>query len=70
MARLNDTESLVRQGIRDEDFELAPQNGSSGIGPGRTCSAERATSGRNGGRFKKETNAGAEGLACAVEALR
>lgn len=70
MGRLNDTEALVKGGIRDEDFEAAPQNASSGIGLGKPCSAERATSGRNSGHFRKETNAGVESLAHAVEVLR
>lgn len=68
MTRLNDTEALVRQGLRrDARAECAPLNSDSGIGEGPARTVEQCVSGPTPGRFRRETGAGSESLASAVE---
>lgn len=59
--RLNDTEALVRQGLRPAELCTADEPAKPAHG-----SADRAVSGPSPGRFRRETGAGAEGLASAV----
>ena len=59
-ARLNDTEALVRQGMRPAELCIAGEAPKPALG-----SADRAVAGVSS-RFKRETGAGSESLAAAV----
>ena len=60
MSRLNDTEALVRQGLRPAELCTADEGPKAALG-----SADRAVAGVSS-RFKRETGAGHESLASAV----
>lgn len=61
--RLSDTEALVRRGINPPGPKLAPFGGNLG----HECGADNAVGqGRNSGHYRRETNAGGEGLTNAV----
>lgn len=62
MARLNDTEALVRQGIKSAEFITADEPAHPALG-----SADRAVSGHRPGRFRRETGAGSESLSTAMK---
>lgn len=57
MARLNDIEALVRQGIKPAEFKTADESAHPAHG-----SADRAVAGPRPGRFRREVGAGSESL--------
>lgn len=61
MSRINDTEALVRQGIRRAELVTADESSHPALG-----SADRAVQGSHPGRFRRETGAGQESLASAT----
>lgn len=63
MARLNDTEALVKAGINPPGAVVAPLNGGSGIGEGRDLGADNIRT-RNSSLFHRETGVGPESGAC------
>ncbi len=62
VSRLNDTEALVRQGLRQAELCTADEPPKPAAG-----SADRAISGPGTGRYRKETGAGNESLSRAVD---
>lgn len=62
MPRLSDTDALVARGLRPAELKTADEYPHPAHG-----SADRAVSGPRPGQFRRETNAGAEGLASAVK---
>lgn len=67
MARLSDTDALSRKGINSPGAKVASFGGNLG----HECGADSAVGqGRNSGHYRRETNAGQEGLAGANAELK
>lgn len=67
MGKLNNTEALVRQGIRRPGPRPATFGGNVNVERGAD---DAMASGRNSGHFRKETDSGPEGLSEACKVLK